>query len=52
MSPQIEATKLPPGFTLAKRPTCQPTDERPVLRDENGRCLAIVEQWRPDLSVN
>lgn len=35
------ALKLPVGYALT-------TDERPLLRDERGHVLAVVEAWRPD----
>jgi hypothetical protein len=53
MSPQTE-TKLPPGYTLQRRDTREQhyTDERPTLRDDAGRVLAVVERWVPDVNVN
>lgn len=53
MSPQIEALKVPPTLTLARRPTHdEAADERPMLRDARGRVLAVIEQWRPDERAN
>jgi len=53
VSPQAESLKVPPTLTMHQRPTCQPqTDERPTLRTRDGRVLATVEAWRPDLAVN
>lgn len=48
MSPQTEM-KIPERYSLERRPTCSPrVDERPMLRDERGHVLAVVEAWRPD----
>ena len=50
MSPQIEQLKVPPTFTLARRPTHDPrADELPALRAEDGRVRCVVESWRPDV---
>ncbi len=50
MSPQMHETRLPPGYQIAPRPVCAPrAEERPLLRDERGRVLAVVEQWAPEL---
>jgi hypothetical protein len=52
MSPQTE-TKIPDGYTLRARETRDPhADERPLLRDEQGRTLAVVERWVPDVRLN
>jgi hypothetical protein len=49
MSPQIQETHLPQGYSLEARHVCQPrADERPLLRDSRGRVMAIVERWMPD----
>jgi hypothetical protein len=49
MSPMTSETKLPRGYTLEPRHVCQPrADERPILRDREGRTLAVVERWLPD----
>ena len=50
MSPQFEATKIPAGYSLERRPTCHPVDERPTLRDERGRVRAVVECWTPEMA--
>jgi hypothetical protein len=51
MSPMFDTPKLPNGFTLERRHVCAPrADERPTLRDEQGRVRAVVEQWRPEQS--
>lgn len=53
MSPSIEQIRIPAGLTLTVRPTCQPqVDERPTVRTRDGRVLAQVDAWRPDLAAN
>lgn len=56
MSPSLERLRIPDSARLERRPTCQPTDERPALhtRDPDGtdRVLAVVESWRPSFAVN
>lgn len=48
MSPQTVETRIPDRMTLARRAVCSPrSDERPLLRDERGRVLAVVEAWTP-----
>lgn len=40
---------IPERLRLDRRPTASPrADELPVLRDEQGRVLATVEQWAPE----
>ncbi len=49
MSPQAERVRVPPTMTLAPRWLGAPMpDERPLLRDERGRVLAVVEVWSPN----
>lgn len=53
MSPQITETHVPDRMTLTRRATCSPrADERPLLRDERGRVLAVVEAWSPTMAPN
>lgn len=48
MSPEVTQTHIPDRYSLERRYACSlRTDERPLLRDEHGRVLAVVEQWRP-----
>ncbi len=50
MSPQVIETHLPHGYTLEPQRAATPRiDERPLLRDDEGRVLAVVEAWRPDV---
>lgn len=51
MSPQIEQLRIPDGLKLQQRHVCSPrSDERPLLVTKDGRVLAVVEAWRPDLA--
>lgn len=53
MSPETEKLRIPDGLVLQQREVChQRADERPMLRDQDGRVRACVEVWRHDLSVN
>lgn len=53
MNPQAERINIPPTMRLTQRPVCnQRTDERPMLRTEDGHVLAVVETWRPDNAPN
>lgn len=50
MSPTQEQIKIPPALRLERRPVCSPrSDERPMLRTEDGHVMAVVETWRPEL---
>lgn len=50
VSPTQEQIKIPAHLTLQRRPVCSPrADERPTLRTQDGRVLAVIEQWRPEL---
>lgn len=52
MVPTQHETRLPSGMTLQRRPQCfTGVDERPLLRDEQGRVLAAVEQWLPETTT-
>lgn len=51
MSPTTTETKLPTGYTLEPRHTAARVDERPILRDREGRTLATVERWLPDFGA-
>lgn len=50
MSPQAEALRVPPAFTLLPR-QAHPlsTEEAMVLRDRDGRVLARIDTLRSDL---
>jgi hypothetical protein len=50
MSPTVNQSTLhlPPGWRLAQRQGPPRSDERPILRDREGRTLAVVERWLPD----
>ncbi len=49
MSPNIEKVQVPATMTLAPRWLRGPQlDERPLLRDAQGRVLAVVESWSPN----
>lgn len=51
MSPMQFEPKIPDRMTLERRHVCAPRqDERPTLRDEQGRVLAVVESWRPEMA--
>jgi hypothetical protein len=53
MDPQQEQINIPDSMRLTQRPVCnQRTDERPMLRTEDGHVLAVVETWRPDSAPN
>jgi hypothetical protein len=44
-------TKLPKGYRITQRPTCQPRqDETKVLRAGDGHVLAAIEAWTPEPS--
>lgn len=48
MSPQTEQLRIPPTLRLLPRNAPPNSDERPLLRDEQGRVIAVVEQWLPN----
>lgn len=48
MSPNTETLHIPPRLALVRRPAQPEADERPMLRDEQGRVRAVVETWRPN----
>jgi hypothetical protein len=49
MNPQAEQVRLPAGYRLERRPSCQPlTHEQSTVRDRNGAVLAQIDIWRPD----
>lgn len=51
MSPTTnpETLHLPARWTLEPRQGA-PREERPLLRDEDGRVMAEVDRWTPDLA--
>lgn len=49
MSPTIEELRIPARWTLEPRQGA-PREERPLLRDEDGRVRAAVDRWVPDLA--
>lgn len=51
MSPTSEQLHIPDGLRLQQRQVCSPrSDERPLLVTKDGRVLAVIEAWRPDLA--